>query len=287
MKRMVTPRVAWPVLMIFLVVTCLACAANRHPRPKAQITPQQYPNFKDFDGLGVAVVPFDGTQDVYSDPQDPKPAKPDFNWLKSGVRPTRIIMANDSQEAVFLDPSQISMVDDQGVSYQAYSPQEAGESVVSSEAFRAYLRGALRGALLGGAIGAGLGAALGAVSHGRGYYYSGRGAGWGAAQGAAWGGAIGGAQGLFVGGATSRADLERRVRTLINTQQLREKVLSPGMTHEGLVFFPPGPITAVRLVLADKSRKFSRILKIPVSLPPPPVQDSETAEESKTPPSKP
>jgi len=269
--------------MIFFAVTCLACAGKRPLRPKAQIAPQQYPNFRDFDGLAVAVVPFDGTRDVYSDPQDPKPAKPDFNWQKSGIRPTRIIMANDSQEAFFLDPSQISMVDAQGVSYQAYSPQEAGESVVSSEAFRAYLRGAVRGALLGAAIGAGVGAALGAVSPGGGYYRhwgAARSAGWGAARGAAWGGALGGASGLFVGGANSRADLERRVRQLINTQQLREKVLSPGMTHDGLVFFPPVPMTAVRLVLADKSREFSWTLEVPVSLPPPPVQVSETADES-------
>ena len=121
MRRLATLRVAWPVLMIFLTVTCLACAANRRPHPKAQIIPHKYPNFADFAGLAIAVVPFDGTRDVYSDPQDPKPAKPDFDWLKAGVRPTRIIMANDSQEPVFLDPSQISCVNDQGMVYQAYS----------------------------------------------------------------------------------------------------------------------------------------------------------------------
>jgi len=263
--------------MIFLAVTCLACAANRRARPKAQIVPQQYSNFKDIGGLAIAVVPFDGMRDVYSDPQDPKPAKPDFDWLKAGVRPTRIIMANDSQVPVFLDPSQISCVNDQGASYKAYSPQEASETVVSSEAFGAFFRGALKGALLGGAIGAGLGAALGAVSGNRCYYYPGRGAGWGAARGAAWGGAIGGAQGLILGAAGSRADLERRVRRLINTQQLREKVLSPGMTQEGLIFFPAVPMTAVRLVLADNTRKSSRTVEIPVVLPPPPVQVSSSA----------
>lgn len=274
MGKLATPRVAWPVLMIFFLVSCLACAANPSPRPKVQVSPQQYPHFQDLEGVAVAVVPFDGWRDVYGDPRDSKPSQPDFDWLRAGVRPTRIILANESQQAVFLDPSQITCVDDQGVSYQVYAPREAGDAVVSSEAFQAYLRGGLKGALIGGALGAGLGAALGAVSGCRGY------AGWGAARGAAWGGTFGGVQGLFVGAAGSRAELEHRVRHLINTQQFPEKVLSPGMTQEGLVFFPTVPMKAVRLVLVDNTQKSSRTVEIPVFLPPLPVQVSRLVGES-------
>lgn len=90
-------------------------------------------------------------------------------------------------------------------------------------------------------------------------------------------GTFGGVQGLFVGVAGSRAELERRVRHLITTRQLREKVLTPGMTYEGLVFFPTVSMKAVRLVLADSTRKSSQTMEIAVSLPPPPVQVSRSA----------
>jgi hypothetical protein len=114
---------------------------------------------------------------------------------------------------------------------------------------------------VGGALGAGVGAALGTVSSYRGYAAS------GAAAGAAWGGAWGGVQGLFVGVAQSRADLERRVRSLIETRQLPKTVLGPGMTREGLVFFPAVNLAAVRLVLADPDRQATWIVEIEVSPP--------------------
>ncbi len=277
--RLATPRVAWLVLMLFLAASCLACASKSKLRPKVQPDPRQFPNSVVYEGLAIAVVPFDGQRDVYADPTDPKSAKPDFNWLKAGVRPTRIIVANESPDAVFLDPSQVTCIDPHGVAYQAYTPQETGDAVVNSEAFRAHLRGGLKGALLGGAIGAGLGAAVGAVSGGREYYdYWGyrRYRGIDAAGGAAWGGAVGGAGGLIVGVAKSRDELEQRVRRVIETRQLPPAVISPGMTQDGLVFLPVVPLKAVRLVLADRTREASWTIEVPVTLPPTPVQVSRT-----------
>jgi hypothetical protein len=277
--RLATPRVAWLVLMLFLAASCLACASKSKLRPKVQPDPRQFPNSVVYEGLAIAVVPFDGQRDVYADPTDPKSAKPDFNWLKAGVRPTRIILANESPDAVFLDPSQVTCIDPHGVPYQAYTPQETGDAVVQSEAFRAHLRGGLKGALLGGAIGAGLGAAVGAVSGGREYYdYWGyrRYRGIDAAGGAAWGGAVGGVGGLVVGVAKSRDELEQRVRRVIETRQLPPAVISPGMTQDGLVFLPVVPLKAVRLVLADRTREASWTIEVPVTLPPTPVQVSRT-----------
>ncbi len=278
MANLAKPRMAWPVLAALLAAAFLGCASKAQLRPKVQNHPSQFPHSLNFKGLAIAVVPFDGLRDVYSAPGDSKAAKPDFDWLKAGVRPTRIILANEAQEAFFLDPSQITCVDDQGVVYQAYGPREAGDAVVASEAFRAHLKRGLRGALVGGALGAGVGAALGAAISG--YYRGYRGSG--AAQGAAVGGILGGVQGLFVGAATGRADLERRVRGLIDTQQLPETILSPGMTQEGLVFFPAKPFRAVRLVVADAARQAAWIVEIEVALPrmpPPPLQTTPSRGE--------
>jgi hypothetical protein len=279
MERLTKPRLAWSVLFVFVLASFLACASKSKLRPKVQPDPRQFPNSVVYEGLAIAVVPFDGQRDVYADPTDPKSAKPDFNWLKAGVRPTRIILANESPDAIFLDPSQVTCIDPHGVSYQAYTPQETGDAVVESEAFRAHLRRGLKGALLGGAIGAGVGAAVGAVSGGREYYdYWGyrRYRGIDAAGGAAWGGAVGGAGGLIVGVARSRDELEERVRRVIETRRLPAAVISPGMTQDGLVFLPVVPLKAIRLVLADRTREATWTVEIPVTLPPTPVQVSRT-----------
>jgi hypothetical protein len=259
MVKLVKPRVVWLIFVAFLATSLLACASRSQLRPKVQAYPSQFPYSVDFKGLAIAVVPFDGQRDVYSDPASPSPRKPDFDWLKAGVRPTRIILANESSQTVLVDPSQITCIDPRGATYQAYGPREAVDAVVSSEAFRAHLRRGLTGALVGGALGAGLGAALGAATSYRGYAAS------GAAVGAAWGGAWGGAQGLFVGVAKSRAGLERRVRGLIESQQLQKIILAPGMSGDGLVFFPAVPVAAVRLVLATPDRQASWTVVVEVS----------------------
>jgi hypothetical protein len=267
-------RLAWSALIVFLLASLMACASRSKLRPKVQPEPSRFPHSLVVDGLGVAVVPFDGLRDVYWDPADPKPVKPDFKWLKAGVRPTRIILANHSPQAVLVDPAQISCIDYRGVVYQAYTPQEASDAVVASEAFGAHLRGGLKGALVGAAIGAGLGAAVGAASGGYSYDYWGyrRYRGIDVGESAAWGGAVGGVGGLVVGVAKSRDDLERRVRRVIDIHQLPEAVLSPGMTRDGLVFFPAVPLKAVRLVLADPDRQAAKTVYLEVSLPKSPMQ---------------
>jgi hypothetical protein len=267
---------AWSVLLVFLLASLIACASKSKLRPKVQPDPRRFPNSMVFEGLAIAVVPFDGLLDVYWDPADPKPLKPDFKWLKAGVRPTRIVLANDSPQAVLVDPTQIAGIDDQGVAYQAYTPQEASDAVIASEAFRAHLKSGLKGALVGAAIGAGLGAAVGAASGGGYYDYWGyrRYRGIDVGESAAWGGAVGGVGGLIVGVARSRNELERRVRRVIDTHQLPEAVLSPGMTRDGLVFFPAVPLKAVRLALADPDRKAAKTVYIEVSVPSTPRQAS-------------
>ena len=261
MLKLAKPWWAWTVLAVFLAAFVTACAPKTLPNPKVQSLPSQFPYNVNDKGLAIAVVPFDGQRDVYADPANPRPVKPDFDWLKAGVRPTRIILANDSPQAVLVDPSQVTCIDNQGVVHQAYTTREAVNAVVASQAFGAHVRSGLRRGLAGAALGAGVGAALGSVSSYRGYAAA------GAAAGAAWGGALGGVQGLVVGTAQTRAELESRVRRLIEGKQLPETVLAPGMTREGLVFFPAVPMKAVRLVLATPDRQATWTVEIEVSLP--------------------
>jgi hypothetical protein len=81
----------------------------------------------------------------------------------------------------------------------------------------------------------------------------------------------------MVGAAGGREELERRVRLLIDTRKLPAADLSPGMTREGLVFFPATPLRAVRLVLTGADRQASWTMEVPVSLPPAPVASRATS----------
>ena len=64
MAKPATPRLAWSILVIFLLASMGACASKSKLRPKVQPDPRRFPNSMAFDGLAVAVVPFDGLRDV-------------------------------------------------------------------------------------------------------------------------------------------------------------------------------------------------------------------------------
>jgi hypothetical protein len=217
--------------------------------------PARYPNFGTFDGFAIAVVPFDPRRDIFADPQDPKPRKPDFDWFKAGVCPTRFIFANDSSRTVVIDPGQITGTDVKGVTYKPFTAREAADAALASKAYESYVKGAVTGALLGAAMSAGVGAAASAIGGG------------GAGRGAAWGAILGGASGLILGGAHSRGEMEMRVRSLINTNQLTSKTLTPGMTHDGVVYFPAVVLESVTVPLAMPDRQPLKA-RIPVSMPP-------------------
>jgi hypothetical protein len=191
---------------------------------------------------------------VYAAPNDPKPRKPDFNWFKAGVCPTRLIFNNDSDISCVVNPLQITCTDAAGVTYKPYDPKEAGDAVVASEAFDAHVRGALGGAILGAALGAGLGAAVGGIAGG----------GRSAATGAAIGATFGGVEGLLVGTSGSRSQMESRVRRVLHAKTLRTQTLSRGMSSEGLVYFPAVNITSIRVILAEAGGPGVLEINIPV-----------------------
>jgi uncharacterized protein YcfJ len=218
--------------------------------------PLRYPNSTLFEGIAIAVVPFDPRRDLFADPMDTKPPKPDFNWFKAGVCPTRLIFANDSPRTVAIDPSQITCMDTKGTTYKPFSPREAADAVIGSQVFAAYAKGALKGALLGAALGAGVGAALGGLGGG--------GAGRGAAAGAIWGGA----PGLLIGAENSRSEMEMRVRVLLTNQQLTHKTMFPGMTHDGLIYFPAVMMQSVTVWFTDPESKQTLQAQVAVVMPP-------------------
>lgn len=255
MKLKKYPFLCWFMVLVNLGAT-LSCAPVKAPQPKVVQPPFRYPNSTLVKGIAIAVVPFDPRRDLFADPQDPKPAKPDFNWFKAGVCPTRLIFANDSPRTVAIDPGQTTCTDAQGATYKPFSAREAADAVIASQVFVSYVKGALKGALLGAALAAGVGAAVGGIAGG--------GAGRGAAAGAIWGSV----PGLLIGAGTSRSEMEMRVRSLLTNQQLAHKTMSPGMTHDGLVFFPAVIMQSVMVLLTDPESRQTFKAQIPVVMPP-------------------
>jgi len=245
------------------LVACLSCTPVKAPQPKVVQPPVRYPNSTIVEGIAIAVVPFDPRRDLFADPQDPKPPKPDFNWFKAGVCPTRLILANDSPRTVAIAPDQITCTDAQGATYKPFSAREAADAVIASQVFASYVKGALKGALLGAALAAGVGAAVGGIAGG--------GAGRGAAAGAIWGGV----PGLLIGAGTSRSEMEMRVRALLSNQQLAHKTLSPGMGHDGLVYFPAVMMQSVTVLLTDPELRQPFKALIPVVMPPQVIEPSQ------------
>ncbi len=245
---------AWVVLVTFSSALVSSCATPEPPKPKVMMPAASYRNAVNLGGITVAAVPFDPDRDVYAEPNSPNPRKPDFKWFKAGVCPTRLIFNSDADVPYVINPLQITCTDAAGVTYQPYTPKEAGDAIVASEVFAAYARGALTGAILGAALGAGLGAAVGGIAGG----------GRSAATGAAIGAGFGGAEGLLIGTSASRSQLESRVRQLLYAKTLPLQTLSRGMFADGLVYFPAVNIRSIRVVLAEAEGPGVLDLTIPV-----------------------
>ncbi len=231
----------WVILVTFFTFLVSSCATPEPPRPKVMMPAASYRNAVTVGGVTAAAVPFDPDRDVYAEPNDPHPRKPDFNWFKAGVCPTRLIFNSDTDIPYVIDPMQMTCIDAAGVTYRPYTPKEAGDAIVASEAFASFARGALAGAILGAALGAGLGAAVGGIGGG----------GRAAATGAAIGAGFGGTEGLLIGSSASRSQLEDRVRQLLYAKTLPVQTLSRGRFADGLVYFPAVNITSIRVPLAE------------------------------------
>jgi hypothetical protein len=247
----------WLVIVSFLISTICSCAGVQAPKPKVLMPAASYPNSITVSGVSIAAVIFDPNRDIYASPNEVRPRKPDFNWFKAGVCPTRFIIENHSNQSIQVDPTQITCTDMAGVTYKPYDAREAGDAVVASEAFNSYVRGAIAGAIIGAAIGAGLGAALGGIVGGRGW----------AGGGAALGAVAGGGEGLVLGSVANRQAMENRARILLISNQLQAKALGQEMTDDGLIYFPAVNIKSIKLLIAVWGGQQVIRVDLPVTMP--------------------
>lgn len=227
----------WTSLMVLLssLLFIAACSATKSlPNliyPKTIYPISRYPLSAESKGLVVAAVPFTPGQDIYADPMQhaDKQAGPALNVLNAGVLPIRLIIWNQTNSEILIDPEQISgMAGD--VSYRTYAPQEATDLVVQSQVFRKAIKGSRVGPVVKSLLGGEL--ILEAAKSGVGS----------AAKGGMTGGATGAAKGA-AGVTLERAQsYEKSLIQLITkeyaSQAIKRQTLYPGFVIDGLIFLP-------------------------------------------------
>ena len=222
------------VMLSILVLTASGCATKSLPNliyPKPIYPISRYPLSAESKGLAVAAVPFTPGQDMYTDPMQraSKQAGPELNVLDAGVLPIRLIIWNQTNNEILIDPEQITGMTGP-VSYRTYAPQEAADLVVQSQVFLKAIKGSRVGPVVKSILGGEffLDAAKGGVG--------------GAASGGMTGGATGAAKGAASITLERAQSYEKSLIQLITreytSQAIRRQTLYPGFILDGLIFLP-------------------------------------------------
>lgn len=252
------------VVSVALAVS--GCAGKTLPaqgliKPRLVYPLSLYPERVEMGGLRAVAIAFAPGRDVYSDPRVSAETKTaphnngGLNVLEAGVLPVRLLLTNVSGGAMLVDPDQATVLNQDGVLYQVFTPQQAVERVTSSKAFADAIEGSHLGPLLRSVLGGEVlvEAAMGGVS------------------GAASGGVTGGASGVVKGATGTALDrtygYEKALRRLISREYtehaFKRDTLYPGYLADGLVFFPAEARGGrLRLPVYDSDSKRTTLLEI-------------------------
>lgn len=211
------------------------------PLPSAQV------NHVEIDGVSLSAR-------AYLDEKSAKEAF-GFDARGAGLLPVQLVLDNRSGQEVTVVPDQTFLLDLSGQAWPLLKSEQlydrAGKHVDMAETGK----GALKPAVLAGAAGALAGLAIGIVS--------GRNVGSAAGTGAV----IGATAGAIAGGATSRADLDDRLRQDLSQKTLKNKPVRQGDLAYGVLFFPGFPeevksVTSLRISL--RIGPHDRIVEVPL-----------------------
>ncbi len=258
--RLRNMRNIWVLLrlgLVFCLATFIGCATYQPVKPRVILHPMEYENSVNTEGISVAAIPFNPQRSMYADPRDTNPRKPAYNLLEAGVCPVRLVFLNESNQPYFVDPAQITCGDIGGRTYQPFGEAEAGDTIVASQAFKSWVKGAVAGTIVGAIIGAGVGAAVGGAIGGQDH----------ARNGAVIGGVIGGATGGAEGGMAFQMQMERRIRLTLARNHLRAFTLSPGARHEGIVLCPAVELGKIQILFEDPEYQWSQLVDVPIAAP--------------------
>jgi hypothetical protein len=149
-----------------------------------------------------------------------------FDVRGAGLLPVRIVIDNQSGEAVQLVGSQTFLIDQQGQAWPLLSAKQANERVKSNVNIAETFTGTLVPAFLMGAAGALTGLAIGILT------------GSSAGDAAAKGAILGGTAGALYGGAERNKAVGEEIAYDLRQLSLRNDKIKEGALSHGFLFFP-------------------------------------------------
>jgi hypothetical protein len=166
------------------------------------------------------------------------------------VQPVYVSIANGTDTARAVVPSQIFALDEQGQRIAPLPPGEAARQAGGAGELRAALESGAASGAITGALGAGVGAIAGSLIHS-------------GATGAALGGAVGGGAGALQGAFAGPGKADQQAREQITALALEKGDVHSNFTVSGYVFFPKGDYKQIQLLLVDDESGNTEIIERP------------------------
>ena len=210
-------------------------------------------------GCGVAPAPIAHTPNVVATPQSGQLViSVQVGQSVGQVVPVYVSVANGTDDARAVVPSQVFALNEVGERVAALPPDEAARQAGNAKE----LQGAMQSGAISGVGGSVLGAAAGAIAGTAGN----SGAGWGFSSpsaGALFGTGIGGAVGVFSGAPAGQSKADQQANQQIAALSLKPEDVRHDFVVSGYVFFPKGSYQQVELLLIDRENGDTQTIREP------------------------
>jgi hypothetical protein len=224
---------------------CTSCASPLHVEDSTFKPPASYANYKEFDGLQIAIDP------ICSKSRLSENFGTDL-W-KANILPVQLIVANKGNKELEINHQQIFAVSDDGTYRVAQTLDTTAKNVRKSSIGQTVAAGTVAGAVVGTAVGAGIGAGVGSAFDD---------AGQGAKTGAIVGGTSGAASGMGHGLSDS---ITLEFKKQLAAHAFEDKVIYPGDIHQGYIYFRWKPYNKIRIKLFNITDNQHQEIFIPVN----------------------
>ncbi len=220
--RMATVRHRWCLLLrraflftifLFGIAACSIYGEKVAPVP----LPSAQTNSVDIMGVKLVAYPYvdeDKAEEVFG-----------FDIRSTGLLPVRLVIDNQSNSIVEIDPGQTFLIDEQGQAWPLLTAEQAYKRIKSNVEVGETFKGAVKPSVLLGAAGAVAGFAIGVLSNDIG-------------EGIAKGAAVGASLGALYGGGSRHEKLDSEIRQDLRQNSLRNEKVGKGELAYGYLFFP-------------------------------------------------
>ena len=200
-------------LFLFVTVACTTYEKRVAPVP----LPSAQTNYVDIMGVKLVAYPYVNerkAKEVFG-----------FDIRSTGLLPVRLVIDNQSNSVVEVDPRQTFLIDEQGQAWPLLTAEQAYQRIKSSVEVGETFKGAIKPSVLLGAAGAVAGFAIGVLANDIG-------------EGIAKGAAVGASVGALYGGGGRHEKLDSEIRRDLRHNSLRNEKVGKGELAYGYLFFP-------------------------------------------------